>query len=161
MTTEFLDLLQYFILVVSNPRKAKILLLELPNISIKELNDLIVHCSTNDDLLVQSMKYVEYTLIIACISDKLNEVSSILPDISFDTLYVLHIGEKINGSVEPWWNKTTVVYTEKQLMRHLCTKSMLCYFNEGLEHRKDGNVGLSNACMLDSLRALDCSVQFI
>ncbi|CAF1324576.1 unnamed protein product, partial [Rotaria sordida] len=128
-----------FLLVDTNPKSAKILLLELSNLQIKELK-----------LIVQS-----------CTSDKCIELASILPDISFDTLYVLNNGEKINETFGSWWNKTTVVYTEKQLMRHLCTKSMLCYYNEGLQHQKNGDMGLSNACMIDSLRALDYSAKFI
>ncbi|CAF1324598.1 unnamed protein product [Rotaria sordida] len=98
---------------------------------------------------------------LPCTSDKCIELASILPDISFDTLYVLNNGENINETIGSWWNKTTVVYTEKQLMRHLCTKSMLCYYNEGLQHRKNGDMGLLNACMINALHALDYSAKFI
>ncbi len=135
--------------------------MDLPNLPIKQLNSLVIHCSTIDDLLVQSIKYQNFVLIIACASNKLLELSPVLSEMSFDTLYIHNLGEQVNGSVEPWWNKTTIVHNENQLMRHLCTKSMLCYYNEGMEHRKNGDFGLANACLLDSLRALDYSAKFI
>ncbi len=120
-----------------------------------------MHCSTLDDLLVTLIKYSAFILVLVCTSDKLSQLTSFLNDYPIDTVYILNVEEKVTGSSEPWWNKTTIVHTEKQLMRHLCTKSMLCYFNEGLEHRKNENFGLANACMMDSLRALDYSAKFI
>ncbi len=144
-----------------NPKSAKILIFDLPHLKTKDIESLVVHCSNLDELIVASEKYDEFIVIIACTSNKLPDLTSILNKPSIDAVYVLNGGDKIDATVEPWWNRTTVVYNDKQLMRHLCTKSMLCYFNEGLEHRKNGNFGLANACMMDSLRALDYSAQFI
>jgi hypothetical protein len=133
----------------------------LPNLPTKEINSLVVHCATFEDLSVTFRKFDSFIIIIVCTSKKLSELTSLLNENSIDALYILNVDETVHGSTEPWWNKTTVVFNEKQLMRHLCTKSMLCFFNEGLEHRKNENFGLANACMVDSLRALDYSAQFI
>jgi uncharacterized cysteine cluster protein YcgN (CxxCxxCC family) len=76
-------------------------------------------------------------------------------------LYILNLEETVNGSVEPWWNKTTIVQNENELMRHLCAKSTLCCYNEGMEHRKNGDFGLANACFIDSIGAVDYSAKFI
>lgn len=111
--------------------------------------------------MVSLTKFDAFITIIACNSNKLDEITPYLNIPSIDTVYILNARGKIDGAIAPWWNKATVVYNEKQLMRHLCTKSMLCYFNEGLEHRKNENFGLANSCMLDSLRALDYSSKFI
>jgi hypothetical protein len=121
----------------------------------------VVHCPTLDDLAVTLSKFDAFIVVLAFTSDKLPELTPLLIEPCIDAIYILNVDEKVNGSIEPWWNRTTIVHNEKQLMRHLCTKSMLCYFNEGLEHRKNENFGLANACMLDSLRALDYSAQFI
>ena len=150
-----------FFRVGTSPKSAKLLLLDLSYLRMNELNSLVVHCPTIDDLRIQSEKYSEFVVVIACTSEKFIEIAPILPDISFDTLYILNVGDEMKGSSNAWWNKTIIVYNEKQLMRHLCTKSMLCYYNEGLEHRKNGDIGLSNACMRDALLALDYSAQFI
>ncbi len=157
----YFTLIIFFCLVCLNPKSAKILIFDLPHLPTKEIESLVEHCPTLDELIVTAEKYDEFIVIIAFASNRLPELTSLLNKPSIDALYILNVGEKIDGSVDPWWNKTTIVYNEKQLMRHLCTKSMLCYFNEGLEHRKNENFGLANACMLDSLRALDYSAQFI
>ncbi|CAF4486010.1 unnamed protein product [Rotaria sp. Silwood1] len=147
--------------VASNVKKAKILIVDISNLPTKELNDLVVHCSNIDELLAASIKYNAFNLIIACTSSKLTELAPILRGVSIDAFYILNVGDEIKCFDEPWWNKTTVVYNEKQLMRHLCTKSMLCLYHEGLEHRKTGDFGLANICFLDSIRALDYSAKFI
>ncbi|CAF1303073.1 unnamed protein product [Rotaria sordida] len=146
---------------VSNPKSAKILILDIPDLPTQVLGNLVVHCSTIEQLLATSNQYNDFILIIACTSAKFAELIPVLRKILIDELYVLNIGDTIKGAVEPWWNKTTIVYNVKQLMRHLCTKIMLCYFNEGIAHRKNGDSSLANACMVDSLHALDCSAQFI
>ncbi|CAF4094043.1 unnamed protein product, partial [Rotaria sp. Silwood2] len=145
----------------SNSKQAKILILDLPHLPTKELDNLVIHCSTIDELLARSAENSAFILIIACTSEKLTELAPILTRISIDTLYILNTGDEIKHFGESWWNKTTIVYNEKQLMRHLCTKSMLCFYNEGLEHRKTGNFGVANVCFLDSIRALNYSAKFI
>ncbi len=135
--------------------------MDLPNLPIKQLNSLAVNCSSTGDLLVQSIEYQNSVLIVACASNKLHELVPILSQMSFDTLYILNLEETVNGSVEPWWNKTTIVQNENELMRHLCAKSTLCCYNEGMEHRKNGDFGLANACFIDSIGAVDYSAKFI
>ena len=110
---------------------------------------------------MQSIKYNAFLLIIACASNKLDDLVPLLSEMSFDTLYILNVDERVPGTAESWWLKTTIVQTERQLMRHLCTKSMLCSYNESMEHRKNGDMGLANACLLDSLRALDCAKMYV
>ncbi|CAF4606412.1 unnamed protein product [Rotaria sp. Silwood2] len=146
---------------VSNPKSAKILILDIPDLPTQLLGNLAIHCSTIEDCLATSIQYKAFILIIACSSAKLAELIPVLTKIPIEQLYILNEGDAIKGAVEPWWNKTTIVYNIKQLMRHLCTKIMLCYFNEGIAHRKNGDSGLANACMAESLHVLDCSAQFI
>jgi len=121
----------------------------------------VEHCTSFEHLQQLSIQYSAYVLIIAFNAERLSELRQFLNEIPFDAVYILNLGEKTDGYDAPWWNRTTVVYNDKQLMRHLCTKTMLCLFNEGLEHRKNGNFGLANSSMLQSLKALDYSAQFI
>lgn len=133
----------------------------MPHLPTKELNNLVEHCSNVNELLIKSEKYNTYILVIACAFTHLAELSTILPGIPIDSLYILNVEDETRHSNEPWWNRTTIVYTEQQLMRHLCTKSMLCLYNEGLAHRQNGDFGLANRSFLDSLNALDYSAKFI
>lgn len=133
----------------------------MPHLQLEPINNLIVICSNIDELVVGMEKYQEFLTVIVFQYDQLDELRPLLSRPSIDTIYILNLGEKSEPGSEPWWQKTTVVFSENQLMRHVCTKSMLCYFNEGMEHRKNENVGLSNTCMMDSLRALEYSAKFI
>lgn len=56
--------------------------------------------------------------------------------------------------------KVIKVGDENEMMRHLCTKAMLCYFNQGLEYQKNDNMGLANKCFNDALNALNQAKQF-
>ena len=129
--------------------------------SLTDINGSVEHCQSIDELRVQLPKYEASSRVIACTAAKITELTPILNAISIDALYILNLGNGPNHSVEPWWDKVTVVYTEKQLMRHISTKAMLCFNNEGLEHRENGDHGLANACFLDALQALDCAAKFI
>ena len=140
---------------------AKFLIYQMPHLQLDAIKNLVVVCSNIDEFVVASEKYNEFLTVVVLKHEQLGEVRPFLSRQSIDTIYILTDGEKFEPDLEPWWQKTTVVYNEKQLMRHVCTKSMLCYFNEGMEHRKNENVGLSNACMVDSLRALEHSANFI
>ena len=142
-------------------KSAKILIYNLPHLPIEPINNLIVFCSTIDELVVALEKYNNFTIVVVFRTDKLAEVRPLLNRPSIDSVYIVRPDENLDVAAEPWWQKTTVVCNDKQLMRHLCTKSMLCYFNEGMEHRKNENMGLSNVCMMDSLRALEYSAKFI
>ncbi|CAF4941549.1 unnamed protein product [Rotaria sp. Silwood1] len=152
---------QLFHETVSNPKSVKILILDIPALPTQVLRNWVVHCSTIEKLLASSIQYNAFILIIACTSAKLAELIPVLNETPIDELYILNEGDPIQGATEPWWNKTTIVYNTKQLMRHLCTKLMRCFYNEGIAHRKNGNSGVANACMTESLRILDYSAQFI
>ncbi|CAF3304642.1 unnamed protein product [Rotaria socialis] len=147
--------------VASNSKSAKILILNQPGLPTKELGNLVDHCFNVGELQKKLEKYNSFLRIIACTSAQLTELAPILRRTQIDALYILNIGDEMKCWDEPWWNRTTVVYTERQLMRHLCTKSMLCFYNEGLEHKKQGDFGLANISFLDSIRALDYSAKFI
>ncbi|CAF1589507.1 unnamed protein product [Rotaria magnacalcarata] len=147
--------------VASNSKSAKILILNQPHLPTKELENLVDHCLNIGELRKTLEKYNSFSRIIACTSAQLTELVPILSRTQIDALYILNIGDEMKCLGEPWWNRTTVVYTERQLMRHLCMKSMLCCYNEGLEHRKQGDFGLANISFLDSIRALDYSAKFM
>ncbi|CAF1031030.1 unnamed protein product [Adineta steineri] len=148
-------------LVVINPKSAKILIFDLPNLPTNELNDLIIHCSTINHFVFQIETYKDCILIIVCASNKLLQLATELSTRNFDSLYILNIGGNINGTIENWLSKTTTVYSEKELMRHLCTKIMLCYYSEGIEHKQNGDNGIANTCFLDSIRVLKLAAMFI
>ncbi|CAF3701819.1 unnamed protein product [Rotaria sp. Silwood1] len=146
---------------VANPKSAKILILDISDLPTQVLKNTVVHCSTIENLLTALAQYNAFIIIIACTSARLDELIPVLNETPIDELYILNEGDPIQGATEPWWNKTTIVYNTKQLMRHLCTKLMRCFYNEGIAHRKNGNSGVANACMTESLRILDYSAQFI
>lgn len=145
----------------ANIKSAKILVYDLTIPETKQLEPIVEHCPTLERLRELAIQYSAYSLIIAFNAERLSELREFLSETPFDAVYILNMGETTDGYAEPWWSKTTVVFNDKQLMRHLCTKSMLCFFNEGLEYRKNGDFGLANTLMLDSLRALDYSAKFI
>ncbi|UJR20433.1 hypothetical protein I4U23_023564 [Adineta vaga] len=147
--------------ITGNPRSPKILLLDLSDLPTKELHLIVVHCPTVSDLAIQTEKYPSHALIIACRSNNLNDLIPVLSDITLDALYIWNIGEKLNASLESWWLKTTIVHNDKQLMRHLCTKSVLCFYSEGLEHKKNGDAGVANRCLLDASHVLNYARQFV
>ena len=119
------------------------------------------YCQSVDELRAQLLKYEACSRVIACTAAKITELTPILNAISIDALYILNLGNGSNHSVEPWCDKVTVVYTEKELMRHICMKAVLCFHSEALEHEKNGNRGLANACSVDAYRAADCVDKFI
>lgn len=134
---------------------------QISHLELEPIKNLVVLCSDINEFVLASEKYNEFLTVVVLKHEQLAELQPLLGRPSIDTIYILNDGEKLEPGLEPWWQKTTVIYSEKQLMRHVCTKSMLCYFNEGMEHRKNENVGLANACMVDSLRALEHSAKFI
>ncbi|CAF1028646.1 unnamed protein product [Adineta ricciae] len=147
--------------VISEPQSAKILLLDLSYLSTEGLQTIVVHCPTVSDLAIQASKYPTCILIIACRSDSLSELIPVLSDLTFDTLYILNVDGKIEYSVEPWSSKATAVYTDNELMRHLCTKSVMCYYIEAMEHKDNKDMSLANRCLMDGLNALEYAKQFI
>ena len=91
----------------------------------------------------------------------MSELIPVLSGLTFDTLYILNVDGKIEYSVEPWSLKATTVYTDNELMRHLCTKSVLCYYIEAMEHQNNADMSLANRCLMDGLNALEYAKQFI
>ena len=135
--------------------------MDLADLPARELNGWVKHCKNINELHAQLVKYKTHICVVACTTTKMTELTSILNASSIDTLYILNLGDETKYSVGPLYNKITVVYTEKQLMRHLSTKAMLCFYKEGLDYRENGDFGLANLCFLDALHALDCSAKFI
>lgn len=150
-----------FTLVIGKPLSVKILLLDFSYLPTKGLHGIVVHCPTVSDLAIQASKYPSCILIIACRSNSLNELIPVLSDLTFDTLYILNVNGKIEYGVAPWSLKATAVYTDNELMRHLCTKSVMCYYNEAMEHKVNEDMSLANRCLLDGLNLLEYTKQFI
>ena len=121
----------------------------------------MVRSNTIDELVVALDNCRNNILVLACAADRIEALRPILSRYQFDTVYILNAEQLVHGTDEPWWLRTTIVHNEKQLMRHLCTKSMLCFYNEGIEYRAHGDFGLANLSLNDSLQALDYSAQFI
>jgi hypothetical protein len=140
------------------------LLFDLPDLSINILGEVVVHCSDFDDLQNVLKKYSSSTIIIAYGSDKISKLDRLLINHQIDTSYLLNnekdkdIREWLDGLVG---NNIIVVQNEKQLMRRLCTTAMSCYYKQCKEYQENGNNGMANLCILDSLKALDYSAHFI
>jgi hypothetical protein len=138
--------------------------LRLSDLQTNVLGQVIIKCLDCDDLNKALVKYGSSTLIIACNSNDLIGVDRLLIDHPIDTLYVLNLEndkelrEWLDGLV---WYNIIQVQNKKQLMLRLCTKTMLSYFNQGMEYKTKGNFGLANLCFRDSLNALDYSAKFI
>ncbi|CAF1146371.1 unnamed protein product [Adineta steineri] len=142
-------------------KNVKILIYDLPNLPTSELNDFMIHCSNISHFVSQGQKYQNSILIIVCASNKLSHLVPELSTINFDYLYILNIGENINDIIQNLLLKTTFVFSDKELMRHLCTKTALCYHSEGTKHKQNGNNVIANICFLDSMRTMECATMFI
>ncbi|CAF4137218.1 unnamed protein product [Rotaria sordida] len=142
----------------------KILSYQLPDLQIDGLNTTIINCQTVDQLKTLLKKYRQSILIIVCCSNHLIEIDQLLINYKIDTLYVLNNQE--DQDIREWLTGLIIgniieINNRKQLMRNLSTKIMLCYYNQGLQHRTSGDIGLANLCFIDSLNALNYSAQFI
>ncbi len=120
--------------------------------------DVIVHCSTIDKFQTILEENSSSRLTVACTNDKFIEAASLLLDNrNVDTVYILTEQMDIMWPIElvdsPF--KWIQIKNEKQLMQHLCVKAMLSYFNQGQEHKKNGNYGLANLCFRDAQKALN------
>ncbi|CAF4049011.1 unnamed protein product [Rotaria sordida] len=142
----------------------KIFLLGLPDLPTEALKNVIHHCEDLDQLRADLQRYPNSTKVIVCKSNHLIGVDELLMNHLIDTLYVLVNQE--DQDIQEWleslvFDDIIKVHNEKQLMRHLGAKVMLCYHNQGLEHRRNGDYGFANLCFLDSIKALDCCAKFI
>lgn len=141
----------------------KILALDLSDIRTDILGNVVVHCSDYNDLENALLKYNSSTKIIACRSNKLIGLDRLLFGYDIDTLYVL--SEKDDKDKE--WLRSLIlaniieVQNTQQLMRHLCTKTMICYRSQAMEYKNKSNNGMANLCFLDARKALDYSISFI
>jgi hypothetical protein len=132
-----------------------------PGVPANLLDGALEHYETFAEVEACVLRHILDILILACTSDKVVELRRILDTYLIDSLYIVNIGEIVNWSNEPWWNQTTIVHNSKQLMRHLCIKTMLCCYREGLEHQENDDNGLANSCLSAALRALETTHNFM
>jgi len=144
----------------SLPKSTKIIVLEQPHLKIDKLNNVVLHCSNLSELRAALRTNGLPVPILVCPSNRLFELDSLFNDSQFDTLYVLNDGEKTTWQTSFRWDNIKVVNSENELMRHLCTKSMLCFFKEAIEHRKNGNMGVANTRIIDTLHSLECAEEY-
>ncbi|CAF4078914.1 unnamed protein product, partial [Rotaria sp. Silwood1] len=142
----------------------KIFSLELPGLLTEELKSIIHYCKDLDQLKACLQEYSNSIKVVACKSNHIIGADLLLMNKSIDTLYIYYNQEDQHN--QEWLEslvlaKIIKIYNEKQLMRHLSTKAMLYYYNQGLENRKNGDYGFANLCFLDSIKLLDYSAKFI
>jgi hypothetical protein len=142
----------------------KILAFDLPDLPTNTLRNVVIHCPDYKDVENNLSKYSASIITIACRSGKLVGLDILLAKYPNCTLYVLNDNE--NKELREWFdglifNNMIQVQNEKQLMRRVCTTTMLGYYNQAIGYQKDGNNSLANLCRLDSLAALDYSTHFI
>ena len=141
----------------------KIFALDLSDVPTGVLGQVVIHCSDCKDLENALLKYNSSTKIIACRSNKLIGLDRLLFGYDIDTLYVLN--EKDDQDKE-WLDSlifanTIEVQNVQQLMRRLCTTTMICYRNQAMEYKNISNNGMANLCILDAHKALDYAISFI
>ena len=144
-----------------NSQRAKIIVFQVPGVPANLLDGALEHYETFADVEACVLRHIRDMLILACTSDKVVELRQILDTYLIDSLYIVNIGEIVNWLNEPWWDRTTIVHNSRQLMRHLCIRTMLCCYKEGLEHRENGDHGLAISCMSAASRALDTTHCFM
>ena len=143
------------------PKTLKVHILAQSHLPTDRLKTVVVHSKDVTELVSSLDRSKDDILVVACTSDRIEELRPILSRYPVDTVYVLNSGQLVHGTDEPWWHRTTMVHSEQQLMRYLCTKSMLCFYDQGVQYRKNGDFGLANLYLTDSLEALDYSATFI
>ena len=128
------------------------------NVAVKRVAD---EKELNNAIQKNPESYIE---AVVCSYDHLIGTDIVLlkrPDCS---LFVVNGGET---EIDREWldglilGKKIEIGSKKQLMRHLGTKVMLYHYNQGLEHKKNGDYGLANLCFQDSLNALNFSAKYI
>ncbi|CAF0869859.1 unnamed protein product [Rotaria sp. Silwood1] len=145
-------------------RNFKILIYGLPDLRNDQLQTAIIHCQSANQLRTALNNYHESLIVIVCNSNRLTEIDTLLMNYEIDTLYVCNNDE--DQDIREWFDglifeNMIEINNRRQLMRHLYTKTMLCYYNQGLEHQKNGDFGLANLCFLDAQTALQYSANFM
>lgn len=143
------------------PKTLKIHILAQSHLPTDPLKTVVVHSKDVTELVSALARCKDDILVFAFTSDRIEEVRPILSRYPVDTVYIINSGQLVHGTDEPWWHRTTMVHNDQQLMRYLCTKSMLCFYDQGIQHRQNGDFGLANLYLTDSLEALNYSATFI
>ncbi len=136
----------------------------LSNLRTDVLGDAVIHCEDENELQNALTTYRLSKIIIVCHSDELIGLDILLLDYPIDTLIVLNNDQ--DNDIREWlvgliFNNIIEVQTEKQLMRRLCTTIVFYYHNQSTEYREMEDHGMASLCILDSLKALDYSTNFI
>ncbi len=144
------------------PKNFKIIVLQEEDLPKHNLNDAIVLCRTIDEFKNILMKNQSSTLIIVCAEDKLPDLVSLLAHLTLDTMYVLTDQVDIAWPIELIEKNWEPIRSndQNQLMRYLCLKAMLCYYKQAMEHKKNGDNGLKDLCLVDAKNALNQAKNF-
>jgi hypothetical protein len=142
----------------------KVLLYRLPDLPTDQLGNAVIHCSDVNELTNLLTRYQSLKILIACTSDELIGLNNLLLNYLIDAFLVLD-NDPANDFREwldaPILNVMTVVQSERQLMRHLCTMIVLYYRDQATDYRGKQNEGMANLCILDSLKVLNCLTNFV
>lgn len=117
------------------------------------------------DLFEQTIeKYPSCDIILAGTEDQLYQIKHLISKYeNIKTIYTRTESKEMCCLIELFRNGLELIeidLSERQLMRHLYLRAMLCYFHQGRRHKNE-NRGLANRCFIDAKTALEKAHQLL
>lgn len=153
-------LLELLIVSDSQLQGTRIIVFQLPNLPVQDLKNEIVHCTTTTDVEAALRPPRPFAPIIVCPCDQYATLATSLADASYTAVYLLNVGERLEILKGMGADLVTIVTSEKELMRHLCMKSMLEFFRQAVEYKESGDMGITKLCGVNARHSLQLATNF-
>ncbi|UJR18030.1 hypothetical protein I4U23_004931 [Adineta vaga] len=142
------------------PEIVSIIIYQLPHLATASLTNPIIHCSTLIEFQAALTAACSPPPIIVSPSDQFAELDMLTNDIPVTAMYILCTEKKFNLKNTSCLTNIKLVHSEKELMRHLCMKSMLSFYQQAIEYKNNGDIATGNLLARYALNSLKYTAQF-
>ncbi|UJR17466.1 hypothetical protein I4U23_004361 [Adineta vaga] len=138
-----------------------IIIYQLSHLATTGLTNPVIHCSTLIEFQAALTAACSPPPIVVSLSDQCAELDILTNGIPMTEVYILCT--EANFTLKKNTSRRTdikIVYSEKELMRHLCMKSMLSFYQHAIKYKNSGDMATGNLFARYALNSLKYTAEF-